>query len=112
MMNNARNTDPETSHKAGRRVALRAGSQRAKLLAAYDTMPFPLIDEEAAHLAGITNPKACYWKRCGELRQMGYLEWAKINGVIYEKKSSADEWCGASQLTEAGRQMLRELKGQ
>jgi hypothetical protein len=71
-------------------------------------MPFPLIDEEAAITAGV-NPRSCWWKRCSELREGGYIEWAVINGVPYEKKSSVNEWCKASVLTDKGRQALKEL---
>lgn len=68
-----RNPDHETSVEGARSVWPRAGSQKARLLAAYYYyMVEGLTDEEAATYAGLL--KACYWKRCGELRQDGFIE--------------------------------------
>ena len=72
---NARTDDPETSHKAGKSVKMRAGSQQARLLIAYDCASLRgLTDDEAGQLTGLGNQKGCcYWKRCSELRQAGYI---------------------------------------
>lgn len=105
----SRHSDPETSHRAEKESVVRAGTQRALLLAVFVDGE-PLIAEEAMELAGV-NPRSCWWKRCSDLRNEGYLTWAEIDrGVIYQKKSTAGEWCNASVITEKGRQALRELE--
>lgn len=66
-----RTSDPETSERAARSVTMRAGSQKARLLAQYAAHWFGgLTDEEAGELAGITHA----WKRCSDLRREGYIE--------------------------------------
>jgi hypothetical protein len=68
----SRNTDPQTSHDGEKDVAMRADSQKYKLLAAYETHGV-MNSEHAAQLAGLS-PLSCYWKRCSELcLDMGYL---------------------------------------
>ena len=68
----ARTSDPVTSHAAGESVALRSGSQKARLLAAYYAAGgHGLTDDEAAEQTYLTH--GCYWKRCSELRQDGYI---------------------------------------
>lgn len=68
----SRNTDPETSHLGEKDVAMRADSQKYKLLQAYATHG-RMNSEHAAQLAGL-NPLSCFWKRCSELcLDMGYL---------------------------------------
>lgn len=69
----ARKTDPATSKAGASDVAYRSGTQKAKLLQAYaQAGDRGLTDEEAAELAGL-NMRSCFWKRCGELRQDGYI---------------------------------------
>ena len=69
----SRHTDPPTSHLGEKDVALRADSQKYKLLAAFYEWG-PLLSEQAANYAGLS-PTSCYWKRCSELcLDMGYLE--------------------------------------
>ena len=71
-LDRARNTDPVTSHLGGESVALRSGSQKAKLLAEYGWAgSHGLTDDEAAIRAGLD--RSCFWKRCGELRADGYI---------------------------------------
>jgi hypothetical protein len=70
---NTRNNDYATSIEGAEQVTERAPNQRRRLLAAYyyaDEMG--LTDEEAANHCGLLD--ACYWKRCGELRTDGYIE--------------------------------------
>ena len=73
----ARHTDPPTSHAAAQSRALRvrAGSQQAALLTAYaDAGDYGLTNDGAGVLTGLASrPGCCYWKRCGELLQHGYL---------------------------------------
>jgi hypothetical protein len=68
---NGRHRHPDwiTSIAGAGSVAYRAGSQKARLLAAYKaSYPEGLTDDEAAEKAGLPLT-SCYWKRCGELRQ-------------------------------------------
>lgn len=68
----ARHTDPATSHDGARSVTVRAGSQKARLLAQYAAAGYHgLTDDEAAIDAYLTH--SCYWKRCGELREDGLI---------------------------------------
>jgi hypothetical protein len=50
-------------------------NHRGRLLKAYSVLGqdhLGLTDEEAAHIAGMP-VTSCWWKRCGELRKMGYI---------------------------------------
>jgi hypothetical protein len=68
-----RRNDGATSGAGAKAMTVRAGSQRAKLLTAYYVHD-DLTDEEAGRASGLSAmPKCCYWKRCSELRQAGYI---------------------------------------
>lgn len=68
----ARATDPATSKAGAREVAIRAGSQKARLLRAYALAgPHGLTDEEAGYVAHMEGTG--YWKRCSELRAAGLI---------------------------------------
>jgi hypothetical protein len=68
-----RRNDSATSTAGAKAMTVRAGSQRAKLLAVYYSNIY-LTDEEAGRVSGLLSlPKCCYWKRCSELRQAGYI---------------------------------------
>ena len=71
----ARHSDPETSHLAAKSVKLRAGTQQARLLVAYDCASLRgLTDQEAGEMTGLINQPGCgYWKRCSDLRRAGYI---------------------------------------
>jgi hypothetical protein len=63
-----------TSTSGAKAMTVRAGSQRATLLATYYSEQY-LTDEEAGKVSGLASlPKCCYWKRCSELRQAGYIK--------------------------------------
>jgi len=67
-----REPDHETSIQGARDVSSRRVTQAKRLLAEYRQSS--LTDEEAAVRSGIAAlPKACYWKRCSELRANGYI---------------------------------------
>jgi hypothetical protein len=78
----ARSTDPGTSHVASKSINMRAGSQRALLLAAYTwgerhqhaRFREGLTDEEAMEVAVEVSPSSGYWKRCAELREAGLIK--------------------------------------
>lgn len=65
-----RTDDKPTSVAGAASVALRAGTQKARLLEVY--RQGPATDEEAAARAGLL--RSCYWKRCGELREDGLIK--------------------------------------
>lgn len=94
----ARSTDPDTSHAGAVDVTVRAGTQRARLLAAYVHTPVHwrgLADEEAAQLAGLERT-GC-WKRCAELRRDGLI--APTGGWVTGSAGSAVMLC---RITAAG----------
>ena len=69
-----RRNDGATSGAGAKAIKIRAGSQRELLLGQY-FMCEDLTDEEAGRLSGLLHRKGCcYWKRCSELRQAGYIE--------------------------------------
>ena len=69
-----RRNDKATSKAGAQAMTVRSGSQRAKLLATYFAEQY-LTDEEAGRASGLASlPKCCYWKRCSELRQAGYIK--------------------------------------
>jgi hypothetical protein len=72
--------DHDTSIEGARAVNSRATSQRAVLLQEFAAAGPPgLTDEEAALAAGLTG--SCYWKRCGELRRRGLIEFTDESRV-------------------------------
>ena len=78
-----RSTDPETSRKAAESTQeqIKRGTQRHRLLYEY-AQAKDLTDEEAGMRSGLHMARACYWKRCGELRDLGL-----IRDVGYTRKS-------------------------
>jgi hypothetical protein len=72
VMPKARATDPETSHAAAQKIAPRAGTAKAKLLAAHAAHPDGLTDREAAEIAGVSLQSE-YATRCSELAKLGLL---------------------------------------
>jgi hypothetical protein len=69
-----RTDDGQTSAEGAKAIKVRAGSQRELILGQY-FMSEDLTDEEAGRLSGLDlRPRCCYWKRCSELRQAGYIK--------------------------------------
>ena len=98
-----RANDPETSTKAAQNLSVRAGSQRALLLSQYDADS--MTDEEAGHASGLALlPKCCYWKRCSELRQAGYIA---TTGVTRPSSAGVEQQVCA--ITQAGHDLLSSL---
>jgi len=101
----ARTTDPQTSHLAALSVAVRAGSQQAALLQAYaDAGALGLTDDEAGVKTGLAaKPGCCWWKRCSELRQAGYI--VPIGNVTRLSRAGENQQvCG---ITNAGIEALQ-----
>jgi hypothetical protein len=67
----ARTTDPSTSARSAQRAALRSGSQKAALLAAYSNGR-AIADQVAAERAGLAHTRS-WWKRCSDLRSDGLI---------------------------------------
>lgn len=63
----ARTTDPETSHQAAKQNAPRRATHAMRILRAY--LEGPQTDEQAAIWAQIPGG----WKRCSDLRRLGYI---------------------------------------
>lgn len=99
----ARHTDHSTSQQAAKAVAMRAGSQQHMLLRAYGMAGgVGLTDEEAASVTRLDQrPSCCWWKRCSELRQAGY-----ISDTGRTRTSVAGEQRMVCEITEAGRTAL------
>jgi len=103
-----RNNDHATSIQGAVQVGGRAATQRIRLLHAYgdaEPLGFPsafdgLTDEEAAQACGLLN--SCYWKRCGELRADGLIEFT--GGT---RPGAAGTARKVSRITERGRAVLR-----
>jgi len=70
-----RTNDHYTSIAGAQSVKLRRIPQAMTLLGAYYDAPNGLTDDEAGIQTGLAaQPKCCYWKRCSELRTLGYIE--------------------------------------
>ena len=69
-----RKNDHTTSRQAAEIVRPRRVSQATLLLQTYAQNTDGLTDEEAGDKSGLTaKPKCCYWKRCSELRAVGFI---------------------------------------
>jgi len=82
--------DWETSIEGANSVAYRAGSQKDLLLKAFKAAyPAGLTDEEAAIASGISLTSE-YSKRCGELRQDGFISGLMgSNGTVSTRLGSS-----------------------
>ena len=99
-----RANDPATSTKAAQNLSVRAGSQRALLLSRYAVAD--MTDEQAGHASGLAMlPKCCYWKRCSELRQAGYI--APTGEVRHSSAKVDQQVCS---ITESGRDVLDSIR--
>ena len=99
----ARNTDPQTSQQAAIGLPVRGGSQRAKILLAY--LDGEHTDDEIGQITGLASvPNCCYWKRCSELRQAGYIE--PTGATRLSRVNKLQQIC---RITAAGRGVLQSL---
>ncbi|QZE10488.1 hypothetical protein SEA_SCOOBYDOOBYDOO_171 [Mycobacterium phage ScoobyDoobyDoo] len=106
----ARNTDPETSHLAAedsRRDRIIYELLRAHVEAvrefgdSYDGMN-GLTAEENAIMAGF-DPKDGAWRRCSDLRNLGWISWAQgPDGRTLKRRASTGKLQGVARLTDAG----------
>lgn len=104
----SRTSDPETSH-AAEPVKVRAGTQRAHLLAAFFYEPDKgFTDEQAMRYAcGVLelaiSPASEYAKRCSELREGGFIE-----PTGETRPGSSGPQRIVSRITDKGRAWIRE----
>jgi hypothetical protein len=98
-----RYSDPDTSHEAERLIRVTANNQRGKLLAAYRWAPQGFTDDEAQTTAGVS-PASCYWKRCSELRDAGFIV---PTGITRKGRAGVQRIVCA--LTPLGLKMLRDI---
>jgi hypothetical protein len=91
-------------------VSFRAGTQKHKLLKAYDELPDgrALTDDKAAQRAGLLY--ATYWMRCSELREGGFIKQVVIDGVPQEGMGLHGSPRMLCHITAYGRAFLEELE--
>lgn len=103
----ARSTDPGTSHAATEEIKVRAGTQRARLLAEFATAHRAgengLTDEQAMECAIGVSPLSEYAKRCSELREAGFIE---PTGETRRGASGMERI--VSRITDKGRAWVRD----
>ena len=98
-----RRNNGATSKSGAQAMTVRAGSQRHLILSRYALEP--LTDEEAGRMSNLASrPKCCYWKRCSELRQAGYIVPTGETRV-----SSAGVEQQVCKITLEGRQVLASI---
>jgi hypothetical protein len=76
----------QTSIDGYQDVKYRAGSQKAKLLAAFAAIRTGLTSEEAFDIAQL-HPRAEFWARCTELEADGLIELYRRNNVQVTRPS-------------------------
>ena len=98
-----RASDPDTSREAAQDAKLRAGSQCAILLEQYWYDRRGLTDEEAGVKSGLDKRGAGWWKRCADLRRLGYI----VDTGVRRELSSGSKGM-VCVLTEKGLDWVRE----
>lgn len=73
-----RSTDPDTSAAGAQDIRLRQGTQTYRLLEQYIIHRQGLTDEEAGTYSGLAANGVGYWKRCSDLRRLGFIEDCKV----------------------------------
>ncbi|NCA19752.1 MAG: hypothetical protein EBS86_01280 [Crocinitomicaceae bacterium] len=107
-----RNSDPATSKRAYLNTKITHGSHRHLLLSEYYKtsleQEFPtrgLTDEEAGERSALIKKTKCPWKRCSELRKLGYIV---PNGQ--ERKSSTNQYQMVCIITMEGIRALERIE--
>jgi hypothetical protein len=107
--NRTRKNDYDTSNQGAADVSFRAKSQKCKLLFAFAKEACRknkgLTDEEASNAAGLPE-RCCFWKRCGELRDLGLIEFTSEM-----RMGGLGSQCGVSKITLEGMRLAVELGG-
>jgi hypothetical protein len=100
----ARNTDPDTSHQATRRLNIKA--QAFQVLRVYAREDRPMIDHEAYALAGLARIGGGSRQRCSDLRDAGLIERLEAKGL-----TPSHEWAHLSRITPKGLAYLAAMGG-
>jgi hypothetical protein len=82
-------------------------TQATKLLKAYANAPMGLTDEEAGLIADLSHTG--YWKRCSDLRNLGYIATLVIAGHEVTRATSCGVQSIVCWITEEGEQRLKSL---
>ena len=100
-----RRSDPWTSVEAAYEIGLKARTQKLRLLVAYRTAGAAgLIAEEAGTRSGLnSHPLCCYWHRCTDLRDDGFIEPIKPRQT---RKASSGKHQMVCAITDRGRAEL------
>lgn len=109
---NRRHPDYETSVQGAYVSRAAKESQALRLLSAWGTAGTEgFTYAEAVEVAGIPDGEGCPWKRAGELRERGLLEWLRDeDGKIVKRRNERYRAMvnqGVSVITLAGRERLR-----
>jgi len=95
-----RNPDHESSVDGARAAGGTSKRFRDQLLLEYSYVPGTgWTDQEAGRAAGLLD--TCYWKRTGELRALGLIEWTGER-----RKAPTGVARKVSRITEAGQEYL------
>jgi hypothetical protein len=97
-----RRDDYDSSKEGAKAVKRWAAGHKNRLLIQFDVNPDGLNDEEAAEKAGLLD--ACYWKRCGELRKLGFIEYPEDEPMRKGRKRISRM---ISTITPSGHQAVR-----
>ena len=84
-----RKSDEATSIQGAKDVKFRRTSQAMLLLIEYRN--HDLTDEEAGARSGLLRRSRCYWKRCSDLRDAGYI--VKTGATRIGSSGSAQNVC-------------------
>lgn len=109
-----RSSDPVTSWLGAQDVEGRRVNQRTLLLGAYaGAFPEGLTNTEAGEVAGLATGRACYWKRCSELLEMGFIEEVKdgAGAVLTRRMEDTGSVQRVCRITDAGWSELRNFAG-
>jgi hypothetical protein len=96
----------DTERQGADDVAPRRMNQRDRLLKHYLSATIGLTDDEAAQEEGLMH--TCYWKRCSELRELGYITTLKVAGHVITREGHAGSQRIVCFITEKGREHAQE----
>ena len=103
---------PKSSSRAGD-MRVTEYNQRGKLLLAYFSDSFEksgLTDEEASRVAGVPQ-NSCWWKRSGELRELGLITpMTNDNGDLIRRKGTSGVSRMVCVITDEGRSVAMSLE--
>ena len=95
------------SEKAGaEHIAPKRMPQAMRLLKCYENKTEGLTDEEAADIAGLSH--VGYWKRCSDLRNLGYITTMLVDGHEVTRPGKAGVRVIVCFITNKGRSHAQE----